>query len=40
MRAYSAFTALEMEVTVEHHRERARARVTELPFFNPERKRA
>ena len=33
-------TALEMEVTVEHQRERARARVTELPFFNPERKRA
>jgi aminomethyltransferase len=33
-------TRLEMEVTVEHHRKRALARVTELPFFNPERKRA
>ncbi len=33
-------TQLAMEVTVEHHRKRALARVTELPFFNPERKRA
>ncbi len=33
-------TQLEMEVTVEHHRKRALARVTALPFFNPERKRA
>jgi aminomethyltransferase len=31
---------IEMEVTVEHHRKRARAKVTQLPFFNPERKRA
>jgi aminomethyltransferase len=33
-------TELEMEITVEHHRERARARIAALPFFNPERKRA
>jgi aminomethyltransferase len=33
-------TAVEMEITVEHHRKRAAARVTKLPFFNPERKRA
>jgi aminomethyltransferase len=33
-------TQLEMEVTVEHHRKRALARVTELPFFDPKRKRA
>jgi aminomethyltransferase len=33
-------TEIEMEVTVEHRRKRARAKVTELPFFNPERKRA
>ena len=32
-------TELEMEVTVEHHRKRALARVTKLPFFDPERKR-
>ena len=32
-------TALEMEVTVEHHRRRARARVVDTPFFNPQRKR-
>jgi hypothetical protein len=25
---------------VEHHRKRAAARVAQLPFFNPERKRA
>ncbi|HVT40833.1 MAG TPA: aminomethyltransferase family protein [Gemmatimonadaceae bacterium] len=31
---------LEMEITVEHHRKRASARVTPTPFFNPERKRA
>jgi aminomethyltransferase len=31
---------LRMEITVEHHRKRARARVAKLPFFNPERKRA
>jgi aminomethyltransferase len=35
-----AGSELEMEVTVEHRRKRARARVTELPFFNPARKRA
>jgi aminomethyltransferase len=29
-----------MEVTVEHHRKRAAAKVVQLPFFNPERKRA
>jgi aminomethyltransferase len=33
-------TSVEMEVTVEHHRRRATARVTPLPFFNPDRKRA
>jgi aminomethyltransferase len=33
-------TAVEMEITVEHHRKRASARVTKLPFFNPDRKRA
>lgn len=33
-------TELELEVTVEHRRKRAAARVTETPFFNPERKRA
>jgi aminomethyltransferase len=32
--------AVEMEITVEHHRKRAAARVTKLPFFNPDRKRA
>ena len=32
-------TALEMEVTVEHRRKRAAARVVKKPFFNPERKR-
>jgi glycine cleavage system aminomethyltransferase T len=29
-----------MEVTVEHQRKRAAARVVDTPFFNPERKRA
>ena len=32
-------TALEMEVTVEHHRRRAAARVAKKPFYNPDRKR-
>ena len=32
--------ALDIEITVEHHRRRARARVVKTPFFNPERKRA
>jgi len=31
---------LEMEITVEHRRQRAVSRVSALPFFNPERKRA
>lgn len=31
---------LHVEVTVEHHRRRARARVVETPFFNPDRKRS
>ena len=31
---------LMMEITVEHRRRRAKARVSKLPFFNPERKRA
>jgi aminomethyltransferase len=30
---------LEMEITVEHRRRRARANVCQLPFFNPARKR-
>jgi aminomethyltransferase len=33
-------TALEIEMTVEHQRKRAAARVAKKPFFNPERKRA
>jgi aminomethyltransferase len=33
-------TELHMEITVEHRRKAAHARVTPLPFFNPERKRA
>jgi aminomethyltransferase len=33
-------TTIEMEVTVEHQRKRAAARVVKKPFFNPERKRA
>ena len=33
-------TAVEMELTVEHHHQRAAARVVKLPFFDPPRKRA
>lgn len=33
-------TALEIEITVEHRRKRAAARVVRKPFFNPDRKRA
>lgn len=33
-------TEVYMEVTVEHRRKQALARVAELPFFNPERKRS
>ncbi len=33
-------TELMIEVTAEHRRRRARARVVETPFFNPERKRS
>ncbi|MGQ0653670.1 MAG: aminomethyltransferase family protein [Betaproteobacteria bacterium] len=33
-------TQLEMEITVEHRRKRAAARVVKKPFFNPQRKRA
>ena len=33
-------TDVAMEITVEHHRRRAAAKVAQLPFFNPERKRA
>jgi aminomethyltransferase len=33
-------TSVEMEVTVEHRRRRATARVVKKPFFDPERKRA
>ena len=39
--AYSApGTAVEMEVTVEHQRRRAKAAVAKTPFFDPERKKA
>jgi aminomethyltransferase len=31
--------SVEFEITVEHHRHRATARVRKLPFFDPERKR-
>jgi len=33
-------TQLEIEITVEHQRKRANARVVKKPFFDPERKRA
>jgi aminomethyltransferase len=33
-------TEVRIEITVEHRRKQARAHVTPLPFFNPERKRA
>jgi glycine cleavage system aminomethyltransferase T len=33
-------TEVEMEVTVEHVRHRARAVVKKLPFYDPERKKA
>ena len=33
-------TAVEMEVTVEHRRRRAAARIVKLPFFDPPRKKA
>jgi aminomethyltransferase len=33
-------TALDIEITVEHRRKRAAARVVEKPFFDPERKKA
>jgi len=33
-------TAVELEITVEHRRERAHATVCKLPFFDPERKKA
>ena len=33
-------TELEFEITVEHRRKRARARVRKLPFYDPPRKRA
>jgi len=33
-------TQLEIEITVEHQRKRAHARVVKKPFFDPERKRA
>jgi aminomethyltransferase len=37
---FAAGTKVEMEVTVEHARRRAAAIVRELPFYDPERKRA
>ncbi len=33
-------TAVEMEITVEHQRKQAAARVCKLPFYDPERKKA
>jgi aminomethyltransferase len=36
----TAGTRVELEMTVEHVRRRAAARVVELPFFDPERKRS
>jgi len=33
-------TPVEIEVTVEHHRQQADATVRKLPFFDPERKRS
>jgi aminomethyltransferase len=37
---FAADTPVEMEVTVEHRRRRANARVRKLPFFDPPRKKA
>ena len=37
---YRIGNTLEIEITVEHRRKRANARVTKLPFFDPPRKRA
>jgi len=36
----AAGTPLDIEITVEHQRKRAAARVVKKPFFDPERKRA
>ncbi len=33
-------TRIQMEVTVEYHRHKAKALVVNMPFFNPERKRS
>ena len=37
---FTAGTAVEMEITVEHQRLKAAARVRKLPFYDPERKKA
>ncbi|HET9951449.1 MAG TPA: aminomethyltransferase family protein [Candidatus Eisenbacteria bacterium] len=37
---FATGTRVEMEITVEHRRERAGAEVRKLPFFDPERKKA
>ena len=37
---YEPGTRVEIEVTVEHHREQADAVVRKLPFYDPDRKRA
>ena len=37
---FAAGTPLDMEITVEHRRKRAAARVVKKPFFDPQRKRA
>jgi aminomethyltransferase len=37
---YDIGNRLELEITVEHRRQRAAASVAKLPFFDPARKRA
>jgi glycine cleavage system aminomethyltransferase T len=37
---FTAGTAVQIELTVEHRRRRIDATVAKLPFFDPERKRA
>jgi len=37
---FAVDTPLEMEITVEHRRKRAAARVVKKPFYDPQRKKA
>ena len=37
---FEAGASLELELTVEHHHQRALATISKLPFFDPPRKRA